>query len=231
MTAVTALPGWEAAAGGWAAVAPVPGTLDGADGLARRLAEHTLALACELAASSRAEGHGLAVAVPLAARALEDAALADGLAAVARDHGVEPRVLVCNVGEHVLRRDPRELATLARLRIRGFGVVLERFGADTAGAEQLARMPLTGVKVAPEAMAGAVARPDRAAALEQALELARAVRLPAAAAGCDGPGDLELLLRLGCRYAEGDLIAGPRPAAGLAGWAAGWRPPPAAGGG
>jgi EAL domain-containing protein (putative c-di-GMP-specific phosphodiesterase class I) len=77
---------------------------------------------------------------------------------------------------------------------------------------------------------GATGRPDRAAAVEQALELARAVRLPAAAAGCDGAADFDLLLQLGCRFAEGAFIAEPMAGDRVVAWAAGWSPPSVAGG-
>ena len=231
VNAVTAIPGWEDAAGGWTAVASLPGVLDAADGLAGRLADHTLRLAGALAVRSAAEGSGLAVAVPLPPRALEERDLPDRFAAIAREHAIDPRVLVCNVGERALRRDARALATLARLRIAGFGIVFDRVGSVAAGAEQLARVPLTGLKLDPSLVSGAAARPDQAGAVERALELARAVRLPAAAAGCDGPEEFDLLLRLGCRFAEGAFIAAPQDADGLAAWAAGWRASPAVSGG
>ncbi|MET0684338.1 MAG: EAL domain-containing protein [Solirubrobacteraceae bacterium] len=222
---VTAVPGWHDGTGGWTAAELLPGVLGSAAGLAGRLADHGLGLACALATRSRAEGRGLAVTVPLPARALEDPALADRFAAIAQAHGAEPRALVCNVGDWALRRDTRELAALTRLRIRGFGVVLEHFGTGPASAEQLARTPLTGLKIDAGLVAGAAARPDRAAAVEQALELARAVRLPAAAAGCDGPAEFDLLLQLGCRFAEGAFIAAPLDGDGVVAWAAGWQPP------
>ncbi|MET0816878.1 MAG: EAL domain-containing protein, partial [Solirubrobacteraceae bacterium] len=82
-----------------------------------------------------------------------------------------------------------------------------------------------GLKIDAGLVAGAAARPDRAAAVEQALELARAVRLPAAAAGCDGPAEFDLLLQLGCRFAEGAFIAAPMDGDGVVAWAAGWQPP------
>ena len=88
VNAVTAIPGWEEASGGWTAVASTPGVLDAADGLAGRLAGHTLALAVALAARSAADGWGLAVAVPLPPRALEERDLPDRFAALAREHGV-----------------------------------------------------------------------------------------------------------------------------------------------
>ena len=226
---VTAVPGWENAAGAWTPAEPPPGVLDAA-GLAGRLAEHGLGLACALATRSAGAGRGLAVTVPLPARALEDAALADRFAAIAQEHGAEPRALVCNVGDWALRPDTRELAALTRLRIKGFGVVLERFGTGPVSTEQLAHTPLTGLKVDAGLVTGAAGRPDRAAAVEQALELARAVRLPAAAAGCDGPGEFDLLLQLGCRFAEGAFIAEPMAGADIVAWAAGWRPPSVAGG-
>ena len=147
MDVVTAVPGWEDAAGGWTAAELPPGVLDAAAGLAGRLAEHGLGLACALAARSVASGRGLAVTVPLPARALEDVALADRFAAIAAEHGAEPRALVCNVGDG--RARPRH-ARARRAHAAADQGLRRRPGAFGSGAARRSSsraLPLTGVKV------------------------------------------------------------------------------------
>ncbi len=128
------------------------------------------------------------------------------------------------------RGDAHGLHALTRLRLKGFGVSVEDFGTAHASAEQLARFPLTGIKIAASLVSGSAADAGRIAALEQALDLARGLGLVVAAAGCDSAADFDVLLQLGCRHAEGAFIADAMPAAELPAWAAGWNPPSIVGG-
>jgi EAL domain-containing protein (putative c-di-GMP-specific phosphodiesterase class I) len=155
---------------------------------------------------------------------LADTGLADRFAALAGRHGTSPRRIVCGIGERALRRDAAGLAALTRLRLKGFGVSLEGFGATNVSPEQLSRLPLTGVKVAGSLVSGAAADQRRVAALEQALDLARGLGLVVTAAGCDSASDFDLLLQLGCRHAEGEFVAGPMEAGDLIAWAGRWSP-------
>lgn len=193
--------------------------------LAARLIDHVLATACDELARTSLDIE-LWIAIP--APGLADTALADRLIAIARGRDIDPRRIVCTVAERALGRGaPAELEVLTRLRVKGFGVCLDDFGGRGAhGAlEALRRLPLTAVALAGNLVCGAAGDPARAAALEDALDVARELGLPAIARGCDAAADFELLLQLGCRHAQGEFVAGALPGPGLADWALRWRPP------
>jgi EAL domain-containing protein (putative c-di-GMP-specific phosphodiesterase class I) len=154
--------------------------------------------------------------------------LPDRISELVEERNVDPRRIVCVVGERSLRVDsPATLDLLARLRIKAVGLQLDDFGIGNIHAEQLARLPLTGVRLAGSMLSGAALDARRAGALEEALELARGLGLPAVALNCDSRADFELLLQTGCGHAQGSFIAEAMPGAELVGWAANWSPPAA----
>jgi EAL domain-containing protein (putative c-di-GMP-specific phosphodiesterase class I)/DNA-binding SARP family transcriptional activator len=215
VSAAQAIPGWHDGFKGWIE----PPAVDEADDLVTHFTEHVLALVC----SARLD---VDVWVSVAARSLGDPGLADRFAAIARERGVEPRRIVCAIGERALRLDARGLAALTRLRLKGFGVAVEDFGTAHTSAEHLARFPLTAIKVAGALVSGAAGEARRVTALEEVLDLAGGLGLVACAAGCDTAADFDLLLQLGCRHAEGAFIADPMAGDELASWT----PPSAVGG-
>ena len=192
--------------------------------LAARLTEQVLAGACD--ELRELAGVDVELWVAIGGDSLADVAQADRLITIVRGRGADPRRIVCSVGERALRTStPAELDLLTRLRVKGFGVCLTEFAGGHGSDDALARIPLTAVALAPALVRGAALDPARAAALEDALESIRALGLPAVACGCDDASDYELLIQVGCRFAEGEFIAGALPASELAGWARDWQPP------
>ena len=197
--------------------------------LVARLVDHVLATACDQQRELSAADVDMALWIPIAGTALTDLGRADRLIAIVRGRDADPRRIVCVLGECAVRRStPAELEVLTRLRVKGFGVCLDDFGGGHVSDDALARIPLTTVGLAPALVCGAARDPERAGALEDALEAVRALGLPAVARGCDDASDYELLLQIGCRYAEGEFIAGALAPAALVDWARAWRAPPIA---
>jgi EAL domain-containing protein (putative c-di-GMP-specific phosphodiesterase class I) len=156
---------------------------------------------------------------------VSDATLSERLAAAVQRRGAEPGRIVLAIGERLARPDSGSaLDVVARLRVKGFGLWLDDYRPASGSVERLARVPLTGLRLAADLVAGAA---GEGAALEEALGLARTLGIPAVANGVDGPESFESLLALGCGHAQGSFIAAAMPAAELAGWAGRWSPPPA----
>jgi DNA-binding SARP family transcriptional activator/EAL domain-containing protein (putative c-di-GMP-specific phosphodiesterase class I) len=218
------LPGWDDKAHGWIGPPTVLGVLD-TEALVSRFTDHALGLACGHLQTFASAGLGVPVSVRVPGRCLGEIGLADRFAEIVRERGADPSQVVCAIGERELRPDPATLAALTRLRLKGFGLCVEQFVAAHASAEQLGRVPLTAIKVAPRLVSGAGLEPGRMPALEETLERARGLGLTVMAAGCDSAADFELLLRLGCGQAEGAFISEPISGDELPAWAARWRPP------
>ena len=166
----------------------------------------------------------LGVVLRLAHAESGDGTLADRLVATAAEHGVDPRHVVLAVAE---RPTGAPLDVLARLRVKGFGLWLDDVGPAHIAADRLARLPLTGLRVAPDLAAGAAGDAARAGALEDVLAAAQRLGLPAVVNGTDSGATFELLVELGCRHAQGEFVAPAMPAAELARWASSWRGPAA----
>ena len=74
-------------------------------------------------------------------------------------------------------------------------------------------------------MSGATGDAGRIVALEEALGVTRGLGLVRPPPGATAPGTSSLLLRLGCRHAEGAFIAEPMTGGELAAWTGRWSPP------
>ena len=195
-----------------------------ADDLTTAFVDRLVALLCDALDEFDRAGLTIGLGLNIPAAALEDLTLADRLVEQVRARGADPRRIVCAIGTRALQRDAA-LHVLARLRVIGFGLCLDEFGATQVAIEQLERLPLTVARIAPELVGGAYADPARIAALQEAVDLARELALPVVGAGCTTGADFELLLQVGCDYGQGACIASPMPAARLAAWAASWTPP------
>jgi EAL domain-containing protein (putative c-di-GMP-specific phosphodiesterase class I) len=136
-----------------------------AERLVSRFTDHALDLACAHLREFERAGLDVAVSVSVPGRCLGDIGLADRFIEIARERGVDPGRIVCVIGERELRPDAATLAALTRLRLKRFGLCAEHFVAAHASSEQLARVPLTAIKVAAGIVSGAADDPgpdDRA---------------------------------------------------------------------
>ena len=169
----------------------------------------------------RRTGLDASVAVNLSARCLADVTLAERLAGVLQESGLEPRYLILEVTESTATADVgRELENLSRLRMRGFGLSIDDYGTGYSSMERLARIPFTELKIDRAFVKQALDQESSRAMVESSLELARKLGIDAVAEGVETREEWELLLSLGCRLAQGYLIAPPMNAAEFVDWIA-----------
>ncbi len=155
--------------------------------------------------------------IPVPDAALTDAALPDRLIEVVRANASAAERIVFAVGEQAVRRARSPaLGVLARLRVKGFGVCLDGYGGGPTDM-QLDRLPLTAVRLDPGLIRDS-------AALERALDAARAAAVTAVAGGCATAADFTSLLTVGASHAHGPFIGQAMPAADLVGWTSSWSP-------
>ncbi len=221
------VPGWRDHDGGWIALPAFLPVLE-AEGLVSQFTDHVLDLACAGLRDLAGGGPDLDATIRVPGRCFDDVGLADRFAEIARERGVDPRRIVCGVGERVLRRDASALLVLTRLRLKGFGVCVEDFGTAHTSAEHIQRFPLTAIEVAAGLVTGAAGDTRRVAALEESLDFARGLGLVVGAGGCDSAADFDLLLRLGCGYATGALVGDPMSVDEWVAWDGRWTPPSSA---
>ncbi len=187
--------------------------LEAADaaGLGRRLVEYVLERARDAAAVVDLEAY-----VDLSPSLLTDVALADALAAISR----ERVILVADAAALALKSSPQMLDVLARLRVKGYGLCIDGFDA-----ESLERLPLTHVKLPNELVALAAAAGD-AAPFQPAVDAARRLGVPLIGRAATA-AEFDLLLQVGCSFALGPFLSPAVPASRLDEVARDWTAPTA----
>jgi EAL domain-containing protein (putative c-di-GMP-specific phosphodiesterase class I) len=193
-------------------------------GLIDAATEVVLAGAIAQVRAWREGGLDVPVAINLSAASLADIGLADRIAAMAARDGVDPKAIILEVTESAAMTDmARSLDTLARLRIKGFGLAIDDYGTGFSSMQQLGRIPFTEMKIDQAFVLNAADHPNLEAMLDTSLALARRLNLKSVAEGVETARDWDLLLRLGCDIAQGYLIAKPMPGAALPAWYAAWQ--------
>jgi EAL domain-containing protein (putative c-di-GMP-specific phosphodiesterase class I)/CheY-like chemotaxis protein len=165
----------------------------------------------------------LSLSINCSADVLCGAGVVDRIAAAVTQHSVEPSNIIWEVTESVLARDTAQLlGTLARLRLKGFGLSIDDFGTGYSSMQQLSRISFTELKIDRSFVHRASSRRHLRTILESSLELARKLKLRSVAEGVETEEDWNLLRELGCDVAQGYYIAKPMPAEHFWDWHARW---------
>jgi EAL domain-containing protein (putative c-di-GMP-specific phosphodiesterase class I) len=107
----------------------------------------------------------------------------------------------------------RVLESLARLRMKGFGLAIDDFGTGHASMQQLARIPFTELKIDQYFIRHALTSPASRAMIESSLDIARKLGISAVAEGVENLESLSLLREMGCTLVQGHLVGMPKDAA------------------
>ncbi|MBY0241755.1 MAG: EAL domain-containing response regulator [Burkholderiaceae bacterium] len=166
----------------------------------------------------------LTMSIRLPAELLADRHMVDQLSTCVHEHGLAPRGITWECQEAVLSTAaPLSIANLAHLSLRGFGIGVAGYRAGQTTQQQLARCPLTELRIDHVIVHEASLQPARAALLQQSIEAAHQMRISVVADGVEQVADLALLRSYGCELAQGALVAAPMPAQALVGWIKGNR--------
>jgi EAL domain-containing protein (putative c-di-GMP-specific phosphodiesterase class I) len=166
-----------------------------------------------------ARGLTISMAVNLSARSLDNSELADRIATVASKIGIEPKYLVLEITETAVMADVAlALGTLARLRLKGFGLSIDDFGTGFSSMQQLSRVPFTELKIDRSLVHGAAERPHLHVMLQSTIEMGKKLHLTTVAEGVENPADWQLIRLLGCDVCQGYYVAKPMPGDALPGW-------------
>jgi len=172
------------------------------------LAELTLRASAQAWRSWADAGLRLKVSINLSAADLHDASIADRYEAIAREEGMPTDCVVLELTESSVIADTvRGLGTLARLRLKGFGLSIDDFGTGYSSFSQLAQLPFTELKLDRSFVSEVDRMPKNRAMLSAALDLARRLHLEVVAEGVERVEEWQVLAELGCDTAQGWLIA------------------------
>lgn len=175
--------------------------------------------ACRTAAALRhtqAVSEEFSVAVNLSAMQLREPGLAVEVEEALRAAGLAPRDLTLEITESMMMHDAESSAArLRELADLGIELAVDDFGTGYSSLSYLRQFPVNVLKI-DKSFVDSVhrSRDDRAIA-RAIVQLAGALELRVIAEGIEEERQLQQLLRLGCRFGQGFLLAKPMPAAAL----------------
>ena len=164
-------------------------------------------------------GMRISVAVNLSPQLLGAPNIVSEICALQQRHGIHPSQVILEVTEStVVDQSGPALASLARLRLKGFGLSIDDYGTGFSSMQQLSRIPFTELKIDRSFVHGAHRRKGLRVILESALDMARGLELSTVAEGVETMEDWRLLQQFGCTAAQGWLIAKAMPGDELLSW-------------
>ncbi len=159
------------------------------------------------------------LSVNLSAKGLQEAGLADRLAALCQGYGVDTERLIFEVTETSAMEDPvASLDLLTRLRMKGFQLSIDDFGTGFSSMVQLVRLPFSEIKVDKSFVIRAMSSRESRTITSSIIDLGQSLGLKVTAEGVEDGGTLEFLRDESCDLAQGYHIARPMAAAAIPGW-------------
>jgi diguanylate cyclase (GGDEF)-like protein/PAS domain S-box-containing protein len=185
-------------------------------GLIAEIGTWVLRQACaDVAARCRA-GSPMTCHVNLSPRQAADASLPDLVAEVLRETGLPAEALVLELTESsLMEAGEGPLSVMQGVRALGVRLVLDDFGTGYSSLARLRSFPVDGLKIDRSFIADLDTDPQGALLVAGIVEMARALGLTVVAEGVETPLQLARLRLIGCRYAQGFLLARPADAAEL----------------
>jgi len=160
--------------------------------------------------------------VNLSASQLENPRLPDLLLSHVHEAELEPNQLTLEVSEKFDQSDV-QLSNLGRLRIAGFTLSLDEYGAGFTNLRQLQTLPIDELKLDRELVNGMHRDKALRTIVESIKQVADQHDVRVVANGVHDPSDLILLDSLGLRYYQGHFFSRPKPVGECIRWLRSWR--------
>ena len=188
--------------------------------LTRRVFERGMDWFCrgELGANST-------LALNISALDLASLSLADQLAELCQAREVEPAQVMIELTETSAMKYPDiALATLTRLRIKGFGLAIDDFGTGYSSMIQLARMPFSAMKIDRSFVSSMTDNNESEKIVGSIISLGHALDMQIVAEGVEDTRCARMLRDLGCESAQGYCIGKPMGPTEFTRWRESWDP-------
>jgi diguanylate cyclase (GGDEF)-like protein/PAS domain S-box-containing protein len=170
-----------------------------------------LRAACEQTRAWQLAGHGdLRVAVNLSPRQFTQKGLAQSIAAILSETGLEARFLELELTESMVMTDVDHAITILRdLKQLGVQIAIDDFGTGYSSLSYLRRFPIDVLKIDQSFVADITLEEDGAAIVRTIISLAHSLRLQVVAEGVETMEQLAYLRAHGCDQAQGYLFSRP----------------------
>jgi len=166
----------------------------------------------------QAGGTLVPIAFNVSAVQLQRSNLAENIARLTRQYGLEPSLLQVELTESAVfeRREARNRETgqdvVASLRELGVRIAIDDFGIGYSSLSYLKRWRVDALKIDRSFVRDLVTDLSDLAIVSAIIAMARHLNIEVVAEGIEGWQQLEKLRQLGCTYAQGYLFARPAPA-------------------
>ena len=160
----------------------------------------------------------LGLSVNLSMWDLQDPQLPDTLTRILHSWNVAHENLAVEIVENALAADPgRTVQTLARLREMGIRIAIDDFGSGYSSLLYLKQLPVHTIKIDKSFVGGMRAEND-AAIVRSTIDLGHALGLEVVAEGVEDQETYDMLITMGCDFAQGNYLSSPLPAPEFTRW-------------
>jgi len=156
------------------------------------------------------EGRPLELAINLSPSLLSDGRMGNFLIAEAERQGVDPARIVLELTEDEILPAPEAvLDSLIRLRMHGFRLAIDDFGAEFSALNRLIWLPISIIKI--DRSLTARTNANAPIVLENAIDLAHKLNMHVVAEGIEDKESFQQMQALGCDAIQGYVVARPLP--------------------
>lgn len=184
--------------------------------LLTRLTCFMVRAAAEGCAVWTARGHAGAVSINVPLEAVLHPGSPAELAGLAREGGAEPGQIILELTEDALYDSSSDaLMAIAQARLAGFGIALDDVGQRQSGLLQLARLPITELKIDRGLLTQARSSEKARSIFALLVELGHRLGLKVVAEGVEAPADLSFVKAEHVDLLQGFLVSRKLPLAEL----------------
>jgi EAL domain-containing protein (putative c-di-GMP-specific phosphodiesterase class I) len=182
-------------------------------GLILPIGNWVLREACKQAQAWRHAGLPLAtIAVNISAIEFRDERFLDGVFAVLKDTGLDPRSLELELTESVLMKRVESTGSILKtLRARGVQVAVDDFGTGYSSLSYLRKFPIDTLKIDQSFVRQITTAPDETTIVTAVISMGRSLKLRVVAEGVETQEELAFLQAHQCDEAQGYFFSRPLP--------------------
>jgi EAL domain-containing protein (putative c-di-GMP-specific phosphodiesterase class I) len=152
------------------------------------------------------------ISVNVSRRQFRTPGLAERIAQILRESGLEPRHLELEITENALIEDVQQtLGVLHRVRELGVGVAIDDFGTGYSSLAVLGQFPASALKIDQAFVRDISTDAAHAAITRAVLAVAAELKLSVMAEGVETRQERDFLVGLGCKRMQGYLFGRPVP--------------------
>lgn len=170
--------------------------------------------ACQVLQKRKEKGlSALPISVNVARNDLYEKSLVHDLKALIEHYGLKPQDLRLEILERdYVANSRKSFAVLAQLRSLGFLIEMDDFGIEASSLSMLADMPFDVLKLDRHFLMSAFDNERQIEVIRFIINLGHSLNMTIIAEGVETKQQKELLLSLGCHYAQGYYYCKPQPA-------------------